>query len=110
MRNKSMYPDNWNDEVRPAILARDGKKCQHCGVKHRSYIYIDQQDKVIMVDREEHEELKNGGYRTYRVYLQVAHLNNDKSDCRDENLLSLCPRCHLSNDRQYKNLMRLTNG
>lgn len=34
-----------------------------------------------------------------RVVLTVAHLNHVKEDCRDENLLAMCQRCHLSYDR-----------
>lgn len=35
------------------------------------------------------------------VVLTVAHLNHDESDCRDENLLAGCQRCHLHYDRHH---------
>jgi 5-methylcytosine-specific restriction endonuclease McrA len=107
MRNKELYPENWNDVIRPSILKRDGFKCCMCGIKHRTYIFIDQNSKVIHVDSTEHSELKKYGYRTYRVYLQVSHRNHIKSDCSDANLWSLCPRCHHSYDKQNKMFMRL---
>lgn len=33
------------------------------------------------------------------VVLTVAHLNHYESDCRDENLLAGCQRCHLHYDK-----------
>ncbi len=109
MKNKHKYPENWTDEVRPAILKRDGYKCQHCNIKHRTYLFIDQNNKRIMVNRAEHEELKAGGYKTYRVFLQVAHIDNDPSNNDFVNLLSLCPACHHNQDKHWKALMRIAN-
>ncbi len=107
MRNKSNSPENWTDEIRPRILNRDGYKCKRCNIKHRSYLFIDQNGKRIIVDSAEHEELKTGGYKTYRVYLQVAHMDNNPSNNNDSNLLSLCPNCHYINDKQYKAIIRI---
>jgi|SRR5882724_752531 len=107
MRNKSEYPINWNDEIRPAILKRDNFKCCLCGIKHRTYIFIDQSGKVIVVDKKEHEELQREGLRTYRVYLQVSHRNHIKKDCSDSNLWALCNRCHYLYDKQHRTLMRI---
>ena len=109
MRNKNLYPENWNDEIRPSILKRDNYKCIMCGIKNRTYIFIDQSGKVIHVDKKEHEELKAFGYRTYRVYLQVSHKNHIKSNCTPDNLQTLCPRCHHSYDKQFKKIMRIAN-
>ncbi len=109
MRNKEHYPDNWTDEIRPRILIRDGYKCTVCNIKHRVYVFIDSADKRIVVDKKEHEDLKSEGYRTYRIYLQVAHKNNIKSDCSDGNLISLCNLCHYKRDKVWKNLLRLAS-
>lgn len=109
MNNREQYPENWNDTIRPKILARDNYKCQGCGVKHRSYIYIDQNEKVIVVDAKESKELREGGYRSYRVYLQVAHKDNNKQNNESGNLISQCGRCHYKRDKVYKQLMRIAN-
>lgn len=109
MNNRKLYPENWNDTIRPKILARDNYKCQDCRIKHRSYIYIDQNEKVMIVDVNESKELREGGYRSYRVYLQVAHKDNDKQNNDANNLISLCGRCHYKRDRVYKQLMRIAN-
>lgn len=38
-------------------------------------------------------------YARGKVVLTVAHKNNYKPDCRDENLFALCNRCHLRYDQ-----------
>lgn len=107
MRNKSLYPENWCDEIRPSILKRDNYKCCDCGIKHRVYVFFDEKKKRVVVTKDEYEYLKENGYRTYRIYLQVAHLNNIKSDCRPENLVALCNICHHKRDVHHKALMRI---
>jgi 5-methylcytosine-specific restriction endonuclease McrA len=104
-----MYPENWNDEIRPRILARDNYKCVSCGIKHRVYVFIEQSGKRIIVDKKEHLELKAEGYRTYRIYLQVSHNDHNKENCKDENLESLCNICHYKKDKEYKKILRLSN-
>lgn len=43
------------------------------------------------------------------VVLTTAHLNHTPEDCRDENLLALCQRCHLSYDRERHMTNRIRN-
>lgn len=109
MNNKNLYPENWTDEIRPRILARDKFKCTSCGIKHRQHIFIDQNNKVIRITGVECRELSEQGMRAYKVYLQVCHKNNIKSDCSDENLIAKCPRCHYLLDKEYKRLLRIGN-
>lgn len=109
MNNRNQYTENWHDEIRPAILKRDGYKCSDCRIKHRSYVHIDQSDKCVVITRVEHEELKVEGARTYRVFLQVAHKDNVKSNNDPNNLLTLCPRCHHKRDKVHKSLMRISH-
>lgn len=109
MRNKALYAENWNDEIRPAILKRDEYKCKHCRIKHREYVHIDQNKKRIVITKVEHEELKIEGSNTYRIYLQVAHIDHNKSNNNPSNLISLCNLCHYKNDLQHKRVMRIAN-
>jgi hypothetical protein len=37
-----------------------------------------------------------------KVVLTVAHLNHTPEDCRDENLMAMCQRCHLTYDAKHK--------
>lgn len=81
----SKYPDDW-----PAIAAQikeaAGWKCQKCGRQCRR---------------------PGEPFDTHRRTLTVAHINHTESDCRDENLVALCPACHLGYDRLRRQLQRL---
>lgn len=110
MKNKHLYPDNWEDTVRPRILARDNYRCQQCGVKHRTVGYFDTNKDFIPCDQYMQNWAINNGFKIQTIFLQAAHLNHDKSDCRDENLKALCPRCHLNHDRAFNMLKRKFEG
>ena len=107
--NSKLYPENWNDEIRPAILKRDKFACRHCFVKHRSYVMRDQSGQIIRIEKSEFDELDKRIYNTYRIYLQIAHLDQNKNNNEFTNLLSLCPNCHLKYDAPFKAIKRLTN-
>lgn len=102
MRNKKEYPENWVDTVRPAILKRDEYKCRLCKVKHRQFVLVDDDGRYTKIDEKEYLEYKEHCNKVYRIYLQVAHLNHDKKDCSDSNLMALCPKCHLKYDKESK--------
>lgn len=107
MRNKSDYPENWVDTIRPGILKRDNYKCKHCGIKHRVYVLVDSSGNYTLISKDEYLEYKPFGANTYRIYLQVAHVDNIKSNCNPENLITLCPRCHNKMDSQWKKVLRI---
>jgi len=109
MRNKALYPENWVDTIRPDILKRDGYKCKHCGIKHRSYVLVDSNANRTLIDKDEHIEYKGYGANTYRIFLQVAHLDCNKSNCDYANLVALCPTCHNMQDREWKRAIRLAD-
>jgi hypothetical protein len=109
MQNKKSYPDNWSDEIRPRILTRDKYKCTSCGVKHRQNQLREHNGTWINIDADEVEEAKSCGFKTRKIFLQVAHINNIKSDCSDENLVTKCPWCHHVMDKRHKILMRIAN-
>lgn len=109
MQNKSEYPENWNDEIRPRILIRDSYKCCHCGVLHRKSIVWLSSVSWKYINDSEVKEWKLAGYKAYKVFLQVAHIDNDKQNCEDINLKALCSKCHLTMDRRWKMLVRIGN-
>lgn len=106
MRNKSKYGEDWQDKIRPAILKRDEYKCRKCGVAHRSYVVKNQDNTYSEITLAQHVVFREEGKKTFRIYLQVAHLDNNTANMDHSNLLSLCAPCHLSNDLEYKQLMR----
>jgi 5-methylcytosine-specific restriction endonuclease McrA len=107
MRTRNEYPENWIDTIRPSVLKRDLYHCVKCNIKHRSYVLIDQSKNRIVIDKQEHDEYKKEGWNTYRIFLQVSHINHDKSNCDLSNLQSLCNQCHLIFDREHSRIMRL---
>lgn len=86
--DRSRYPANW-EEISRAIIERDGNRCAWCNNANGQPHHI------------------TGS----KVVLTVHHLGaprpdhspgdcHDKMDCRDENLVALCQRCHLWADRE----------
>lgn len=106
------YPRNWKDIAR-AVKDAAGWRCVRCGHRHespkRGHLPCDDQCDVTR-----HPDwsttligspaVKGRDGRTYvfdwRVQRQrvltVAHLDDDKSNCRWWNLAALCQVCHLS--------------
>lgn len=106
MNHKSLYPANWNDTIRPAILKRDKYKCTICSIHHRQIVYVNENNKYIEADQFVQAWAKAKGYRVFAIYLQVAHLDQDRSNNSESNLASMCPKCHLKHDRFFNNLKR----
>ncbi|MCA9137262.1 MAG: HNH endonuclease [Planctomycetales bacterium] len=83
--DRSKYPDDW-DEIALRIKTDAGWKCEQCGRQCRF------PDEV---------------FDTHVRTLTVAHINHVEMDCRDENLVALCPECHLRYDGYRKAMQRL---
>lgn len=108
MRNRKKYSEEWTDTIRPAILKRDGYKCTKCGIKHRQYVLVDSKKNYTLISKEEHDEYKLYGANVYRVYLQVAHLDNNPDNNSFDNLITLCPKDHLKLDEPHRAVMRIS--
>ena len=106
MKNRNNYPVNWEDTIRPAILLRDKYTCKKCGLKHRGLYVCCPDNTFIKVDKEEFIEAQRFGQKTKKVFLQVAHLDHNPSNCEPNNLISLCAGCHLNNDRDVNNIKK----
>lgn len=63
-RRHTPYPPEWTPRLRAEIKARDNDQCRLCGEGGRA------------------------------AKLAVHHVNYQKADCRPENLVTLCARCH----------------
>lgn len=107
MKNKHLYSKDWNDVIRPEILKRDNYKCQNCGLKHKSVGYYSTDKKFIECDEFMQKWAKANKYKVQTVSLQIAHLDHNPSNNEPDNLKSLCPRCHLINDKAYNRVKRM---
>ena len=87
---KHKYPADW-PAISKRIRARSGGQCEcegECGL-HRTT-----PGPRRCTERNGHPAKWAKG----QIVLTVAHLNHDGMDCRDENLKSMCQRCHLRYD------------
>lgn len=109
MRNKNNYSENWNDVIRPDILKRDAYKCTKCGITHRAYVLKASKGIYIEITQFQMVQFREQGKTAFRIFLQVAHLDNNPSNNDYSNLAAVCPPCHLSLDAVWRNLKRLSN-
>jgi y4mF family transcriptional regulator len=77
-KNKFQYSISFNKELKEKIRKRDNHKCQLCGLSQKSY-------------KAKHNK-----------HLSIHHIDYDKMNCDESNLISLCCSCHskTSNHRE----------
>jgi len=68
------YSSDFNEALKEKIRNRDNRTCQLCGIKE--------------------EELNRK--------LDVHHIDYDKKNCNEENLISLCKSCHMKTNFKRK--------
>ncbi len=83
--DRTKYPANW-DQIATEIKNQAGWKCEQCRLQCR---------------------FPGEKFDTHKRTLTVAHINHVEMDCRPENLVALCPRCHLAYDQTRKVMQRL---
>lgn len=124
--DRKRYPKHWK-RIRDAIVKRANNHCEQCGVENGRWIvrslengadwryfaldeicYYAQDGTPIHVDEVPEAILANP--QTTKVVLTVHHIGvakedgspgdpHDKMDCRPQNLICLCQRCHFEADR-----------
>lgn len=125
----SLYPPNWRTEIRPAILARAGNRCEVCGAKNGDCGYRDSEGKWYSSEYiyetlekygcdffESGNELhhcwdkKGNPTKPTKIVLTIAHWHDkDPMNCDPENLKAACQYCHLTHDKdQHQTNARLT--
>lgn len=104
--NYKLYPPDWFDVIRPAVLRRDNYKCKFCGASQRSQGYRDSRGKFVECDEFMRVWAKSTGRKIITIYLSVAHLDHDVSNSSLENLASVCQQCHNRHDAKQRAFKR----
>lgn len=103
----SKYHTDWKDIIRPSILKRDNYKCRTCGIGHKQTVYKDSRGNYVELDSFQEIWAEGTGKKVFKIYLQVAHVDQDKSNNDPLNLLTLCPKHHAQLDAKYKSFARI---
>jgi hypothetical protein len=112
--NRARYPANWQ-EIREAILARAGHRCEQCKVKNHTIIARGagpfagtfQTDDAEVYDAETGEHIARVRMSEYQVknmatiVLTIAHLDHTPENCDPSNLRALCQMHHLRHDAAH---------
>ena len=88
--NRGRYPDYWSTLSKVIRFARAGRHCEWPGCD--------------AVDGHPHPVTGS------RVVLTVAHLDHTPENCRLDNLLALCQRCHNRYDAAHRRGTRRQRG
>jgi hypothetical protein len=77
--NSIKYSEDWNSSLKEKIRNRDEDICQNCGMTKEEHLIV------------------------YGVNLSVHHIDYNKENCNEYNLISLCLACHLrsNSNRNY---------
>lgn len=120
----SRYPANWKEISYGIRFERAAGKCEQCQAPHGAYIIrsLANPYQYVVMDQDGDYTWPNGesveylpseyedNFKTVKVILTVHHIGidyadgttgnpHDKMDCRPDNLIALCQRCHLLADR-----------
>lgn len=102
------YHPDWKDVIRPLALKRGQYKCMICGIRHKSRVYLANKTNYVECDEFLEVWAKSTGKKVFTIYLQVAHLDHDKTNNSLNNLRVLCPRHHGLFDKEHKRMLRYT--
>ena len=79
-----------------------------CGIRHKSRVYLANKTNYIECDEFLEVWAKTTGKKVFTLFLQVAHLDHDKTNNSLNNLRVLCPRHHGLFDKEHKRMLRYT--
>jgi len=78
-RSFEKYPEEFNDNLKEKIRKRDNYTCQNCGITQEEHFIV------------------------YGQVLHVHHIDYNKFNCKEQNLITLCKRCNIkaNSNRDY---------
>lgn len=105
------YHPKWSLISRLVRFYRAKNKCEFCQVPNHSYVVRDKHGRwryrltrhfidSLILELWRPSEIAREYDCTY-IVLTVAHLDQDKTNNRFNNLAALCQRCHLKHDQKH---------
>lgn len=94
---KKEYPDNW-EWLSRQVRKRNGGRCELCNAPNGAMIYRPEDPLSGDYPWYSPENWDCKGAKLTKIVLTVHHINSDKMDSTERNLISLCQKCHLRLD------------
>lgn len=112
--NYKDYDPNWKT-ISKGKIESAGDRCELCYAPNAHLVVRDKSQKHPwdLVDDYDPQLLDdgegNGGFNITKIVLTVHHIDGDKKNNNDMNLIALCQRCHLRLDLQKHVRNRMKN-
>ena len=85
----------WQKLREKIIFQRAKLRCEACGVlSQMAYIWSDFKQVTLPLLRLDFVEAQNMPKHVHKCQLHLSHLDDDKKNMNEDNLLSLCACCH----------------
>lgn len=107
--NYKLYPPDWFDVIRPAILKRENYACKFCRIGNRKIGYRTASGEFVECDEFMQNWAKQQGFKVFKIVLTIAHLDQDITNNDYENLAALCQQCHNRLDAPFRAFRRSKN-
>jgi 5-methylcytosine-specific restriction endonuclease McrA len=104
--NYKIYPADWFDVIRPAILKRENYACKFCKIGNRKIGYRTPTGEFIECDEFMKKWATDNGHKLIKIVLTIAHLDHDVTNNVHENLAALCQQCHNRYDAKNRAFRR----
>jgi hypothetical protein len=95
---RGLYPPNWK-ELRAAVQARAGDRCEECGVRNGDIGFRDNTGAFHTVQEDVDWSLFDPDAKLITIVCTTAHLYDDDEETTDISRLKfMCQRCHNMRD------------
>ena len=122
IKDKRLYPDNWDTISRFIRQYRAQNKCEKCGAPNHQIVgrwpgkpqweTVDKHQILVgdkHLTQENYLRKMNDIIPVVKIVLTVAHLDQNPANNSFFNLAALCQRCHLNHDRLHNIQRRRKN-
>ena len=104
------YPSNWKT-LRELVLFRANNQCELCFLPNHLQIFRHKKTgeplrfKDVFISEHKAYDMKD--YKKVKIVLTIHHIDYNKENNHEKNLIALCQRCHLRLDEPLKRNNRI---